>query len=55
MVVHTADNRRTEVRFLDGAPILMGAGVGTQGGLITLSAVDDRSRPSSNLGVPTNK
>lgn len=32
----------------------MGVGVGTQGGLINLSAADYRSRPDSISGTPTN-
>ena len=32
-----------------------GVGVGTQGGLITLSAVDDCSRQGSNPWAPTSK
>ncbi len=56
MVRSAADNRvMVRVRFPLGAPnSIMGVGVGTQGGLITLSAVDDRSRQGSNPWAPTN-
>lgn len=34
-------------------PTILGAGVGTQGGLINLSAPDERSRGGSNPSAPT--